>query len=167
MKPFTFQCQKCGRCCHDLILRDENIVRGLTLIPGEEHHFPCELIKPAVGIGKRPYDKNFKVIAYQLISDSCPNLVNKLCKIYNKRPSSCRQYPFSLDLGKDGQTLIGFDMNCPALQEMVNMNSNMQLDFEEQESAGKLLQLKQTVNNNPNKAWLYDLETNKWVKHKE
>jgi len=167
MEPLIFRCLKCGKCCHDLLIRDENIVRGLTLLPGEEQHFLSELIKPAAGIGKRPYDKNFKVIAYQLTTETCPNLVNKLCTIYINRPSSCRQYPFSLDLGKNGQTLMGFDMNCPALQEMVNMNSSLQLDFEEQESAGKLLQLKEALKNNPNKVWLYDLETNKWVKYKK
>ena len=166
MKPFTFRCQKCGKCCHDLIIRDENIVRGLTLIPGEEQYFPEDKISPAAGIGKRPHEKKFKLIAYQLTTETCPNLIYKLCTIYKNRPSSCRQYPFSLDLGKNGQTLLGFDMNCPALQEMVSMNSNMQLDFEEQEPAGKLLQLKQNVKNNQNKVWLFDLETNRWVKYK-
>ena len=160
-----FLCQRCGQCCVDLLISDKNIVRGLTLIPGEQQYFPEDKVKPAVGIGKTPNDKEFRVIAYQLTLDQCPHLINNQCKIYKDRPSSCRQYPFSLELDDKFQTLIGFDMNCPALQKMMESSQNIQLEFVEREAAEKLLELKKAVRINSLHVWLFDFHKNLWLKY--
>ena len=100
-------CQRCGKCCNDLIQQDRGVLRGLSLMLEEIHLFTEELVKPYLGIGKRPHMTNFKVIAYQLASDSCPHLVENSCRRYDERPTSCRQFPFSLDL--DAARALGLE----------------------------------------------------------
>ena len=112
-------CQRCGKCCNDLIQQDRGVLRGLSLMLEEIHLFTEELVKPYLGIGKRPHMTNFKVIAYQLASDSCPHLVENSCRRYDERPTSCRQFPFSLDLDEENEPLLGMDMNCPAAVELI------------------------------------------------
>lgn len=160
----SFTCQECGKCCHGLLLRDHGILRGLTLLPEETVHFPEEHVKPYLGVGKRPYDPRFNIVAYQLTTSICPHLVDEKCIIYPNRPSTCRQYPFSLDPDPAEGTLLGVDMNCPAAVELINASDGI-LAFPERDSAEKLLTLKQLAAENPRKAWLYDLDTGKWVRY--
>ena len=114
-------------------------------------------------MGKRPYDSGFTVIAYQLISEECPKISENLCTIYEKRPTTCRQFPFSLDLDADNDPVIGIDMNCPAASEMVN-NMKGTIEFSNREEAEKLFELSQRVTVNPRKSWIYDLGSMKWVR---
>lgn len=158
-----FSCQRCGKCCRDLIQRDRGILRGLSLLPDEVGFFPSELVKPYLGIGKRPHDSKFMVIAYQLASETCPYLEENLCTRYPERPVSCRQFPFSLDLDEEDETLLGLDMNCPAAVELIN-NSDGLLAFPEREESEKLLDLKRIVLKNPRRAWVYDLGSMKWMR---
>ena len=85
-------------------------------MPEEITQFTEEQVKPYLGYGKRPYEKDFKVIAYQLTLPTCPNLTDNKCTIYSDRPTTCRQFPFSLDPDPTG-VLLGVDMNCPAAAE--------------------------------------------------
>jgi hypothetical protein len=62
----AFKCLRCGRCCTDLLTEDMGVLRGLTLLPGEQEHFPEQLVSPAIGLGRRPHERGFRVIAYQL-----------------------------------------------------------------------------------------------------
>ncbi len=156
-------CQRCGKCCNDLVQQDRGILRGLSLMPEETHLFPDELVKPYLGIGKRPHMDKFQVIAYQLVSDSCPHLVDNSCNRYDERPTSCRQFPFSLDLDEENEPLLGVDMNCPAAVELIN-NTDGLLEFTDRDNAERLLELKRRVLENPRRAWVYDLATMKWVR---
>ena len=155
-------CQRCGKCCNDLVQQDRGILRGLSLMPEEIHLFPEELIKPYIGIGKRPHVSKFQVIAFQLVLDSCPYLVENKCSTYDERPTSCRQFPFSLDLDEENEPLLGVDMNCPAAVEISNTDGL--LEFTDRNDAERLLELKRRVLENPRRAWVYDLGTMKWVR---
>jgi Fe-S-cluster containining protein len=139
---------------------DQGVMRGLSLLPKEVKHFPAELVEPYFGVGKRPFDPKFMVLAYQLTAMTCPNLEDNQCKAYDVRPASCRQYPFSLDPDHDGGTLLGVDMNCPAVNE-----STGTLEFPDRESAEKLLELKRLAAENPRRAWIYDLDSEKWIRY--
>ncbi len=140
------------------------LLRGLTLLPEETIQFNEEQVKPYLGIGPRPYEKGFKIIAYQLTEPDCPRLTENKCTIYAERPATCRQFPFSLDPDPDEGVLLGVDMNCPAAIELVN-NSAGSIDFPDRESALKLYELKKMVLMNPRRVWFYDLESGKWVRY--
>jgi Fe-S-cluster containining protein len=142
---------------------DRRILRGLTLLPDEVDLFPEDMVKPYLGLGKRPYESGFKVIAYQLTGDECTKLVENTCTIYEIRPTTCKQFPFSLDLDEDNEPLLGIDMNCPAASEMISTMDG-QVEFTDREEAEKLFELSRKVTVNPRKAWIYDLESMKWVR---
>ncbi|TRO50862.1 hypothetical protein E2P71_09865, partial [Candidatus Bathyarchaeota archaeon] len=78
----SFVCRMCGKCCRDLVFKDNGLLRGLTLLPDKVHFFPEEHVKPYFGVGKRPYDSKFQILAYQLTTADCPNLVEDKCTIY-------------------------------------------------------------------------------------
>ena len=156
-------CQRCGKCCNDLVQQDRGVLRGLSLLPEETHLFPEELVNSYLGIGKRPHMNKFQTIAYQLSSDPCPHLVDNSCNRYDERPTSCRQFPFSLDLDEENEPLLGVDMNCPAAVELIN-NTDGLLEFTDRDNAERLLELKRRVLENPRRAWVYDLATMKWVR---
>ena len=160
----SFVCRMCGKCCRDLVLRDNGLLRGLTLLPEETKNFPDEQVKPYFGVGKRPYDPKFKILAYQLTNTDCPHLVEDKCNSYENRPASCRQYPFSLDPDPEEGALLGIDMNCPAAVELVN-GSDGRIEFPDRESAEKLLELKKLAAENPRRSWLYNLESEKWIRY--
>ena len=160
----SFTCRQCGKCCRDLVFKDSGIIRGLTLLPEETNQFPQDQVRPYFGQGKRPFDPQFKVLAYQLTAMTCPHLENNKCSIYSSRPASCRQYPFSLDPDPEAGALLGVDMNCPAAVELVS-SSDGAIEFPDRDWAEKLLALKKQVTDNPKKAWLHDLESEKWVRY--
>ena len=159
----SYICRQCGKCCRDLIQKDRGILRGLTLLPEEVDLFPEEFVKPYLGLGRRPHESGFNVIAYQLTYEDCPKLEENLCTIYENRPTTCRQFPFSLDLDEENEPILGIDMNCPAASEMVT-NMNGTVEFSDREEAEKLLELSRKVTVNPRKAWVYDLGSMKWVR---
>lgn len=140
------------------------IQRGLTLLPDESKFFSEEQVKPYLGYGKRPYDKDFKILAYQLTMPICPHLKENKCSIYDERPATCRQFPFSLDPDPQEGILLGVDMNCPAAVELVN-NSRGLIDFPDRESAMRIYELKKLVTVNPRRVWFYDLESDKWMRY--
>ena len=118
-KELIFECLKCGSCCRDLLQKDKGVLRGLTLLNEEISEFKETSIKPAIGQGRRPHEKNFKIITHQLNKETCPHLRNLECTIYERRPASCRQYPFSLRENNQGRQQIGLDLNCPALAKKI------------------------------------------------
>jgi Fe-S-cluster containining protein len=157
-----FRCIRCGECCRSLISEDRGMLRGFTLLPEEAHLFPANVVRPAVGVGRRPHDHKFKVLAYQLAVEPCPHLEETGCVIYGDRPSSCRQFPFSLEPSKDGEPLLGVDLNCPSAARL--LDAYTQISFEGREAAEKLLRIKERVAQNPRRVWLYDLRTDRWVR---
>lgn len=161
----VFRCLRCGRCCKDLLAEDKGVLRGLTLMPDERRLFPESKVKPAVGLGRDPKERSFEVIAYQLTEDTCPHLNGNLCEIYADRPSSCRQFPFSLRLRTDGELLMGFDLNCPSIRELLEGLVEPRVRFEEREHAERLLWVEVEAMKNPETAWYFDLGDGKWVRH--
>lgn len=159
----SYECQRCGKCCSSLLQPDRGIIRGLSLLPDEVDLFPEELVKPYLGIGRRPHESGFTVIAYQLSVEDCPKYREKLCIIYEERPTTCRQFPFSLDLDEDNEPMLGIDMNCPAAVEMMDKMDGT-FEFTDKNEAEKLLELKRYVLKNPRRAWVYDLGSTKWVR---
>ena len=133
-------------------------------MPNEIDLFPSKQHKPYLGVGKRPYDPGFKIIAYQLNSETCPNLKKNKCTCYKKRPSTCRQFPFSLDPDPEVGILLGIDYNCPYAFELVN-NSNGKIEFQDIESAMNLLELKKLVLDVLKVVWVFDLSSNKWLQY--
>jgi Fe-S-cluster containining protein len=161
----VFRCLRCGRCCKDLLAEDRGVLRGLTLMPDERQLFPESKVRPAVGVGKRPSGRGFEVIAYQLTEDTCPRLNGNICDVYTERPSSCRQFPFSLRLGTGGELLMGFDLNCPSIRALLEDLAEPSVRFEEREHAERLLSVEVEAMKNPERAWYFDLGGEKWVRH--
>ena len=160
----VFRCLGCGRCCKDLLAEDRGVLRGHTLMPDERQLFPESKVRPAVGVGSSPSGRDFEVIAYQLTEDTCPHLKGNLCEIYLERPSSCRQFPFSLRLGAGGELLMGFDLNCPSIRELLGDLAEPSVRFEEREHAERLLRVEVEAMKNPEMAWYFDLGGDKWVR---
>lgn len=156
-----FTCIRCGKCCSSLLSEDRGILRGLTLLPEEAHLFQEDAVRPAIGMGRRPHDSKFKVLAYQLAVEPCPHLEEMGCAIYVDRPSSCRQFPFSLEHSDDGLQL-GVDLNCPSAARL--LDAYTQISFEGRDAAERLLQIKEQVAQNHRWAWFYDLRTCRWVR---
>ena len=161
---YVFECLRCGRCCTDLLVEDRGVLRGLTLLPEEVSDFPESMVKPAVGIGKHPSEGGFTVIAYQLLEETCPHLREGLCGIYGKRPASCRQFPFSLRLGPDGEEELGLDLNCPSLKRLLERNVS-RLRFEERAHAERLMGIQMEASKQPSLAWHLDLGTGNWIRY--
>jgi Fe-S-cluster containining protein len=157
-----FNCQRCGRCCIDLITEDQGILRGLSLLPSEIKDFPRDLIKPAAGIGKDPKGKEFQILLYQLDLSICPHLGEGGCKIYPGRPSSCRQFPYSLNLSNQGNLQLVYDLNCPSLEHLLNPK-NISPDSPELRYAQELLKINLELFLRREEAWFYDLESDKWL----
>lgn len=156
-----FSCIRCGKCCEGLVSEDKGVLRGLTLLPDEISLFPLGMVEPAIGVGRGPRCESFNVVAYQLVADVCPHRGDGLCLVYARRPSSCRQFPFSLEPGDEGP-LIGFDMNCPSVSALLVSGGGLELS--ELEAAGRLYRLKVLLVENPRRAWFYDLGTHRWVR---
>jgi Fe-S-cluster containining protein len=139
------------------------VLRGLTLLPEEVNLFQEDHIKPYLGVGKRPYDPNFRVIAYQFTQPECPYLDKDKCVKYSDRPATCRQFPFSLDPDLEEDILLGVDMNCPVATELVNTSDGL-IEFLDRNSAMKLYKLKKYTVENPRRTWVYDLDNNRWIR---
>jgi len=156
-----FSCTRCGKCCEGLVTEDKGVLRGLTLLPDEVGQFPLEMVEPAIGVGRGPGCDGFSVVAYQLVADVCPHRGDSLCLIYASRPTSCRQFPFSLEPGDRGP-MIGFDMNCPSVSTL--LGSGCGLELPELQAADRLYRLKLLMAENPRQAWFYDLGARRWVR---
>lgn len=157
-----FQCQRCGKCCHNLVSEDKGITRGLTLLPNEVSLFKKENITPALGRGKTPGHPDFQIEAYQLAEEVCPQLKGRFCTVYEDRPVSCKQFPFSLEPGYPGPVL-GVDLNCPSARAL--LETNKKFEFKELVEAEKLLLIKMRIQLNPDLYWFYDLKMRKWVEY--
>ncbi len=163
----TFECIRCGRCCTGLLAEDRGILRGLTLLPDERRLFPVSTVMPAVGVGRRPHEKGFRVIAYQLTEDTCPHLKDGLCGVYRERPASCRQFPFSLGAGQDGSMLVGFDLNCPSLRNLFEGGRVPLPGPDTMHYAEMLSSVEREALKNPDRAWYFDLRTRRWRRYTE
>ena len=163
-EELVFECRRCGKCCRDLVQEDKGVLRGLTLLPGEEEAFAEASVRPAIGLGRRPHEGGFTIIARQMSRETCPHLGDTGCLIYSARPASCRQFPFSLREGPDGRQQMGLDLSCPALAELVEGRLNLRIRFEDRPHAEALLEVERKTSKRPNRSWYYDLGSGKWMR---
>jgi len=143
------------------------VLRGMTLLPDERDLFPESVVSSAVGLGRGPHERGFRIIAYQLKENTCPHLGEDECNIYADRPASCRQYPFFLGRETDGSELIGLDLNCPSLVAMVEDDPRPRLRFEARPYAERLQNAELEASSHPDKAWFFDLQCMKWIKYRD
>ena len=163
-EELVFECRRCGTCCRDLIQEDKGVLRGLTLLPGEERTFTEASVRPAIGLGRRPHERDFTIIARQLTQETCPHMGDTDCLIYSERPASCRQFPFSLRVGPEGKQQLGLDLSCPSLAELVDGRSNLRIRFEDRSHAERLLEVERKAAERPNRFWYFDLGSGKWIR---
>ena len=104
--PIHFKCLKCGHCCRTLLSEDEGILIGLTLTPEEAKLFPPDKILPWLGAGSSEKEIT-RIMMYQLNTATCPNLENNICRIYDKRPTVCAQFPLTSNTGGISQIASG------------------------------------------------------------
>lgn len=157
-----FNCIRCGKCCKNLLLKDEEILRGLTLLPEETSNFPKTSVMPAIGIGTSPDEDDFRIFVYQIVNDTCPNLSGKSCKIYDDRPTSCRQYPFSLSFDNTSKNiLIGYDLNCPSLKKNLIAKSEAE-NYQEIMYARRFLKVRLKMMLTKEEIWFLDLHDKQW-----
>jgi Fe-S-cluster containining protein len=107
--PIHFKCLKCGHCCRTLINEDEDILIGLTLTPEEAKLFPQSKISPWLGAGRSEKEIT-RIMMYQLNTATCPHLENNICRIYDRRPIVCAQFP--LTFSTDGYSQIASGEAC-------------------------------------------------------
>jgi Fe-S-cluster containining protein len=160
-----FRCLRCGKCCSNLLAEHKGVVRGLTLLPDELDIFDESVVRPAIGRGERPHGRSFEVIAYQMTEEICPHLEEGLCRIYPDRPSSCRQFPFSLRRGPDGGLQMGLDLNCPGLATLIEDHPRPVIRFESKPHAERLLEVALEAMRHPQRAWFFDLRREEWVRY--
>lgn len=160
LKHFT--CGRCGECCKNLLSEDEGILRGLSLLPHETRRFPKSSVMPAIGVGSSPNEKDFGILLYQILNDTCPNLDGRNCTIYSDRPTSCRQYPFSLSLDDTSENiLIGYDLNCPSLKRNVGAGIEAK-NLREIEQAKNFLKVRLKMMLTKERLWYFDLHDKCW-----
>ena len=163
----SFECLRCGKCCSNLLAEDRGVLRGLTLLPEERGLFPEPIMRPAVGIGRRPEERDFLVVAYQMTEDTCPHLEENQCRIYTDRPASCRQFPFSLRHNTEGKMQIGFDLNCPSLRTLLERVPSPRIRFDARPHAERLLGVEMEAIGDPGRAWYFDLRSKEWRRYTE
>jgi len=130
--------------------------------------FPKELILPFFGVGKMPEDKYFKIVAYQLNAETCPNLnFNKLatCNIHEKRPLTCKSFPF-LCVGSPFEMLGPYRLQlivskeCSFVQKSDAGNAS-EIEAPNEKKAAEQMVLKISIRKGAQ--WYYDLNRKEWI----
>jgi len=156
MSEIIFACKKCGTCCRNLLEDIDDNKTGLLLTVKEIRLFPSEIVSPRFAVGRR---KPEKTILYQLNVNDCPFITeSNECRIYDKRPLVCRQFPYKLE---------GFvSVKCPIF---LNVTRGTEIEFSLIEIEAKEKMLRH-ANNRIKKlhkerlrGWFFDLRTNQWV----
>lgn len=120
----TFSCNGCSGCCHGPISLNFNEVVNkypgkfpliLTYVVSDVRNVPVEMGNDGYSQAMRKFTKNIigfydktssgrkivihpQIITFLANSSPCPNLTeDRLCSIYDQRPSVCRLYPFRID----------------------------------------------------------------------
>jgi len=169
-----FKCLQCGKCCSSYQGNKSSSKRtGISLFPKERKLFPEDSIKPQVGIGRKPTDKKFRIIAYQMIEDTCPFLKHNKCVIYEKRPIACRSfplYPFIL-IGK-GITMK-LDTYCTALEKLGMTKPDERVAFTKTSLVNELFYVKKLsklsfqILKRIRRAWIFDSSSDKWIRFRD
>lgn len=169
-----FSCSRCGDCCKNLIIEAIGGVRsGLALFPEETRHFPKEFVSPYRGLGSYPGEKDFKTVMFQLAVNVCPHLetIDTLatCRIYDKRPLSCKCFPFQpINMDKYGRITVYIGPECKAIQKtrkenaMVN-NEKVGIEALAEEESCRLLWSRISEIERTAQEWTFDLEHQEWL----
>jgi len=94
--PFSYQCNQCGRCCHDKVI---------TLSP-----YDVIRIARAAGLSTGAVVRRYTIrrgsILRFLPEGMCAALDGVRCSLHRGRPLACRLYPLGVERMPDGDRLI-------------------------------------------------------------
>jgi Fe-S-cluster containining protein len=97
-------------------LETDEETAGLSLFPEERELFLKPIVSPSIGIGKYPYNRDFKIIQYQVNMNVCPYLERDedkgFCRIYERRPVACKSYPFTVSRFEKMQPVFEMEGSC-------------------------------------------------------
>ena len=152
-----FQCQRCAKCCRNLLENRNGFLRGLPLTEKEVQLFAKEIVSPKLGIG---LNEVTEIVLYQLNINCCPNIDDQNeCKIYPKRPLMCQSFP--IVVGSISNRCIVFQYRKPGLKYSEPYTLTRQV--EASEKLEKYTQNRiQKCHKKDLKIWEYDLTTKKW-----
>lgn len=113
-----FKCMNCGDCCRRILINHKNLTIGLCLLPNEVKlfkSFPGSVL-PYIGL-KKIDSSEIEILNYQMVIEPCPllDLNTNQCDKYKKRPTVCKEYPFSVLL--DG---ISLENKCSSVKSNFN-----------------------------------------------
>jgi Fe-S-cluster containining protein len=94
--PFSYQCNQCGRCCHDKVL---------TLSPYDVIRI-ARTTELSTGEVVRRYTIRRGSVLRFLPEGRCAALDGARCTLHGGRPLACRLYPLGLQRASDGEHLI-------------------------------------------------------------
>ena len=162
-----FECLKCSRCCTNLLVENNGFLKGLELMPEETSLFPVEHVFPSIAIGS--YGNPKKALTFQLDLVQCPHLSGKSCLIYDRRPITCRIFPFELESTNPLKVLI--DKKCKwYFEKVVSTGKNKKLMNKEEkiiapkemESCWEEFKIYQEIFKKD--CWNFDLRRKAWFK---
>jgi Fe-S-cluster containining protein len=140
---------------------------GMALTPEETNLFPTEHVFPSIGTGS--YGRAKKVVSFQLDLNKCPHLEGSLCKIYEKRPITCRMFPFEMEVGQPPKVLI--DKKCKWYRDKVvstGMHKKLMNQEEKIIAPNELgycwVRLKAYEKIKKKDVWLFDLRRKAWFR---
>ena len=153
-----FQCQRCAKCCRNLLESKNDFLRGLPLTEKEAQLFPKEIVSPKLGIG---LNEATEIVLYQLNINCCPHInENNECKIYDKRPLMCQSFP--IVAGSISNRCIVFHYRKPGLQYAEPFTLIRQVEASEKLEKYNRNRI-QKGNKKGLRIWEYNLTTKKWV----
>jgi Fe-S-cluster containining protein len=102
------------------------VLKGPTLTKNEVKLFPRDIVSPSFGRGKNA-SNIYAITRWQINVNVCPFLMqNNECKIYEKRPLTCRRFPLmSLDIMR---TRIAYAKGC-SFVDKIEKELGYELDY--------------------------------------
>jgi Fe-S-cluster containining protein len=94
--PFSYQCNRCGRCCHDKVI---------TLSPYDVIRI-ARATEITTGEVVRRYTVRRGSILRFLPEGRCAALDGTQCTLHQGRPLACRLYPLGFERASNGEHLI-------------------------------------------------------------
>jgi Fe-S-cluster containining protein len=153
-----FQCQRCAKCCRNLLESNKGMLRGLPLTEKEIQLFPKEIVSPKLGIGLNEAEE---IVLYQLNITCCPNINERNeCKIYHKRPLMCQSFP--IVAGSISNRCTVFQYRKPGLFYSEPYRLTKQVEASERLEKYTQNRIQKHLKKNL-RIWEYDLTTKKWV----